>query len=358
MKVAILQSEVPHYREDFFSMLRSRVGGLDVYIYNSVDFAKKKGFNVKEDDNIIYINNKNFGGFLCYSIRKLFKKKYDTLVLMLHFAHLTTWLLLFTKWIHGKKIILWGQGISVKRYLLEEKKPDWKLKLMIKFSDGVWLYTEKERNQWKKIFPDKKIIALCNTFTGVDEILSYRSLETKDELKNKYNIKEPVVFIYCARFESDYRRVDLLMDTIKSLDSNKYAFIIIGDGKNKPDFSEFKNVYDFGAVYDTAKKQELFTMSDIYYQPGWVGLSIVEAMAYGKPILTFKRSEQVFQCVEYSYLTENYNSIIVDSIEELINKIQSLSTNEIERLGNNARQYVHDKLTMSNMVDNAFLCFE
>ena len=200
MKVAILQPEVPHYREDFFSMLRSRVGGLDVYIYNSVDFAKKKGFNVKEDDNIIYINNKNLGGFLCYSIRKLFKKKYDTLVLMLHFAHLTTWLLLFTKWIHGKKIILWGQGISVKRYLLEEKKPDWKLKLMIKFSDGVWLYTEKERNQWEKIFPDKKIVALCNTFTGVDEILSYRSLETKDELKNKYNIKEPVVFIYFARF--------------------------------------------------------------------------------------------------------------------------------------------------------------
>ncbi|MBR0501619.1 MAG: glycosyltransferase [Paludibacteraceae bacterium] len=358
MKVAILQPEVPHYREEFFSSLSNQVEKLDVYIYNSPEAAKKQGFDIKENDSVIYIKNKKIGGFLWYSIRNLFGKKYDTLVLMLHIAHLTTWLLLLTKRIHRRKIILWGQGISVKRYLAEEKNPDWKLKMMIKFSDGVWLYTEKEYNQWKEIFPKKKIVALCNTFSGVDKVLSYEPLETKDVLKNKYNIKEPIVFIYCARFESDYRRTDLLIDTIKRLDSDKYAYIIIGEGKNKPDFSRFKNVYDFGAIYDVTKKHELFTMADVYYQPGWVGLSVVEAMAYGKPILTFKRSECVLQCVEYSYLIDNYNSVIVNSVEELEKKVQSMSTGEIVRLGNNARQYVRTKLTMSNMVDNALFLFK
>lgn len=71
---------------------------------------------------------------------------------MLHFAHLTTWLLLLTKFIHRKKIILWGQGISVKRYLAEERKPDWKLKAQMALADGVWLYMEKELKQWKGIF--------------------------------------------------------------------------------------------------------------------------------------------------------------------------------------------------------------
>ena len=168
MKVAILQPEVPHYREEFFSSLSNQVEKLDVYIYNSPEAAKKQGFDIKENDSVIYIKNKKIGGFLWYSIRNLFGKKYDTLVLMLHIAHLTTWLLLLTKRIHRRKIILWGQGISVKRYLAEEKNPDWKLKMMIKFSDGVWLYTEKEYNQCKEIFTKKKIVALCNTFSGVD----------------------------------------------------------------------------------------------------------------------------------------------------------------------------------------------
>lgn len=45
---------------------------------------------------------------------------------------------------HRKQIILWGHGISVKRYLAEEKKCNWLLRFMISMSDGVWLYTDKE----------------------------------------------------------------------------------------------------------------------------------------------------------------------------------------------------------------------
>lgn len=195
---------------------------------------------------------------------------------MLHFAHLGTWILLLTKWLHHKKIILWGQGISVRRYLKEEKKPDWKLKWMIALADGIWFYMDKEKDQWQKYFPDKPMVALCNTLSGVDEMTKYQPDLTKDELKAKYGVKQDVIFIFCARFTAD-RRVDLLLETIKRLDDEKYGFVIIGSGKCKPDFSSYGNVYDFGAVYDTAVKRELFALADIYFQPGWVGLSIVEA---------------------------------------------------------------------------------
>lgn len=348
--IAILQPEVPHYRIDFFNKLKEYIS-LDIYVYNSFKSSKQQGFNI-DTNNVNYISNKVIKGLLIYNPFAFLSKKYDTLVLMLHFAHITTWILLFTKFLHHKKIILWGQGISVKRYLTEEKKPDWKLKLQIALSDGVWIYMDKEKEMWKKIFPNKRIVSLNNTLTGVGEMLAYTPNLTKDELKKKYNITQETVFIFCARFESNYRRTDLLVETIKRLDKEKFGFIIIGAGKNKPDFTLFENVYDFGAVYETEIKRELFNIADIYFQPGWVGLSIVEAMAYGKPIFTFERSEETKQCVEYSYIKSSYNGLIFKDIDSCINTIMNLGKDDIKRLGDNAKKTATN-LTPKNMAKNA-----
>lgn len=348
--IAILQPEIPHYREEFFNKIREFVT-TDIYVYNSFKHSKRQGFSLNTD-NVSYIPNKKIKGILFYNPFVFFTHKYDTLVLMLHFAHITTWLLLLTKFIHRKKIILWGQGISIKRYLKEEKHPDWKLKLQIALSDGVWIYMEKEKTMWQKIFPTKKIIALNNTLTGLDEMVQYTSILSKEELKSKYKIKEEIILIFCARFESSYRRTDLLIDTIRNLNNKKFGFIIIGSGKNKPDFTPYNNVYDFGAIYDTNTKQDLFSIADIYFQPGWVGLSIVEAMAYGKPIFTFIRSMETKQCVEYSYIKPGYNGLIFENIESCIDTIQNLSKDFIYELGNNARATAKI-LSPTNMVNAA-----
>lgn len=388
-RIAILQPEIPHYRTEFFDLLREKVDGLDLFTYSSEKMVEKLGFCVGLES--IHISNIEKKGFLIYAPWKLLSKRYDTLVLMLHFAHVTTWLLLLTKWLHRKKIILWGQGISVKRYLKESKKLDWKLKWQIALADGVWIYEEPEAKQWQAIFPKKPIVALNNTLSGVEEMLrtgeldeteqssyetrSYEndtlhydteqsSYETrsmlryengswKESLKRKWGIEQEVVLIFCARFENNYRRTDLLVETIERLDSQKYGFIIIGEGKNKPNFKKHGNVYDFGAVYDNEKKCELFTVADIYFQPGWVGLSIVEAMAYGKPIFTFRRSEETLQCVEYCYIEEGKNGLIFDNMDDCIHQINTLSKEQILQMGENARQLVKEKLTPRQMVENA-----
>lgn len=352
MKIAILQPEIPHYRNEFFKYIENQIEGLDLYIYNSEEDIRAKGF-CQNMNNLYHVENLCIHGVLAYNPVNLLSRKYDTLVLMLHFAHITTWLLLLTKWLHRKRIILWGQGISVKRYLQEEKRPDWKLKWQIALADGVWIYTEKEAEQWRKIFPDKPIAALNNTLTGAGEMTEYRPARSKAELKRKYKITQEIVLIFCARFESNYRRTDLLEEAIGRLDAGKYGFIIIGAGKNKPDFSRYDNVYDFGAVYDNSIKQELFCVADLYFQPGWVGLSIVEAMAYGKPICTFIRSEETKQCVEYSYIKEGENGLIFRDMDDCINRIMSLSQADIERMGENARNLVKQSLTPRNMGERA-----
>ena len=276
---------------------------------------------------------------------------------MLHFAHITTWLLLLTKFIHRKRIILYGQGISVKRYLKEEQKVDWKLKGMIALADSVWLYMPKEEQQWKEIFPQKTIVALNNTVTGMKEIVSYIPAMTKIELKEKYAIKEERILIFCARFTSPYRRVDLLLQTIEKLDRERFGFIIIGDGVNKPDFTKYTNVHDFGAVYDVEVKRELFAIADIYYQPGWVGLSIVEAMGYGLPVFTFIRSAETLQCVEYSYIEDGMNGRIFETVDECVEVINESKDEEIAEMGEKAKALAKT-LLVENMVNRAMSILE
>ncbi len=350
--IAILQPEIPHYRKEFFQYIDKQCEESDIYVYNSFNSARKQGFDIV-NQGIKCLYSIKCHGFLIYNPLPFISKKYDILILMLHFAHVTTWFLLLTKWLHRKRIILWGQGISVKRYLQEEKKPDWKLKWQIALADGVWIYTEKEANQWRKVFPNKPIVALNNTLSGASDMTEFHPVESKEELKHKYKIKQEIILIFCARFESNYRRTDLLEEAIRRLDTDKYGFIVIGAGKNKPDFSIYDNVYDFGAVYDDSIKQELFYMANLYFQPGWVGLSIVEAMAYGKPICTFIRSEETKQCVEYSYIKEGENGLIFRDIDDCVNRIESLSQEDIERMGENARSLVKRSLMPQQMGERA-----
>ena len=349
-KTVLLQPLVPHYRTEFFNLLDKQLNGVDIFTLDKVENAESAGFNIEKESN--NIGKCKLGPFLWYNPFKLSLRKRKYAVLMWNPLHLTTWLLLLTKWIHRTKIILWGQGISVKRYLKEEKKPDWKLKWMLRFADGAWIYMDKEYEQWHSLFPKKLMVALQNSLTGVDEMISYKSDLAKSQLKQKYNISQKRIFIFSARFSHNYRRTDLLEEIIQKLDKKTNGFIIIGDGPFKPDFSKYENVYDFGALYDTAIKRELFFLADLYLQPGWVGLSIVEAMAYGKPICTFERSEETLQCVEYSYIKDGWNGIIFKDIEDSVSRLNSLSDNLIKEMSSNAKETAKQS-SPNNMVKRA-----
>lgn len=350
-KIAILQPFIPHYREDFFKGVSQEIE-TDLYCFEKSNKISKQNFNLSSLQ-VKSAKNLTVGPFLLYNPFILIKKEYKTLVLMMHFAHITTWLLLLTKAIHKKKIFLWGQGISVKRFLKEEKKPNILFKWMVSLADGVWLYTKKEQEQWLKLYPHKQIIALNNSVSDVDKILSYSSTTPKEVLKEKYKIYQNTIFIFCARFTNAYRRTDLLEDIIRKLDNQKYGFIIIGDGEYKPNFAGLSNVYDFGSVYDRELKNDLFTLADWYLQPGWVGLSIVEALAYGKPVITFKRSQDTLQCVEYSYLTHLHNALIIENIDELISFLNTLNQEDFDNMCLDAKAFAKQNLTMQIMVSNA-----
>ncbi len=356
-RTAILQPHVPHYRTAFFRGVDARMaaeggGGSTVYCYSKQNRVAGAGFRTDMDE-ARQLAAWEWHGIVWYNPFPLLRG-HDTLVLMLHFAHLTTWLLLLTRWLHRRKIVLWGQGISVKRYLREAQKPDWKLRCMMRLANGAWIYMPREAEQWQGVFPRMPIVALKNTVSGVEAMADYRPAESRGELRRRYGIAPDArVLLFCARFENAYRRTDLLEAAIRRLQGAGFEFVIIGGGRLKPDFSPYGHVHDFGAVYDDNAKRDLFSLADAYFQPGWVGLSIVEAMAYGLPVLTFRRSESVKQCVEYGYIREGENGLLFDDMDHCIETLKNTPSETLHRMGANARQLVAEELTIDQMTERA-----
>lgn len=348
--IAILQPLIPHYREDFFEGLQKEVS-CDIYCYEKREKSKSDNFKHAHTSvkGIAAIEPKKF---LLYNPFTLLKRRYSTLVLMLNKGHISTWFLLFTSFLHRKKIILWGHGISVRRYAREEKKLPFTLRWMIKMADGVWFYTDKEQQLWKRHIPSLRSVALNNTISEVDKIVRQPEPDKKG-IRSKHGMMQQVFFIFCARFNDPARRTDLLLQAIQKMDATRFGFIIIGDGKLKPDFKPYNNVYDFGEVYDRTMKDELFAAADIYFQPAWIGLSVVEAMAYGLPVFALKRSEIISQGVEYGYIENNVNGMLFSDIRSFTDKAGALTHEQIQVLGRNAKTFAETKLSMDNMVNSA-----
>jgi glycosyltransferase involved in cell wall biosynthesis len=352
MDILILQPHIPHYREEFFKKI-SEKKSVGVYCYNSDNDISDNDF---QKGNFVtnIIKTYKFGPFMWYNPFKFIQNESDTLVLMLDFKHLSTWFLLVTSIMHKKKIILWGQGISIKRYLKDEKKALNILKWMLQLADGVWFYTEKEKVLWERRIPNLNSVALNNTISDIDRITEVSELESLDIkiLKKKMAISQPIILIFCARFTKE-RRVDLLLEIIEKLNPEQFGFIIIGEGNYKPCFKKYSNVYDYGKVYGFEAKKELFAIADIYFQPAWLGLSVVEAMAYAKPIFSFKRSKEVLQCVEYYYVQDNFNGKIFDDTMEMISYLNGIQLDTVKQFGINAKKFVEENLSMDAMVTNA-----
>ena len=61
--MAILQPEVPHYREEFNKLLKEKVKLCDLYVYNSIKEVSKRGF-IQNEKLVKYIPNFKLKGII------------------------------------------------------------------------------------------------------------------------------------------------------------------------------------------------------------------------------------------------------------------------------------------------------
>jgi len=352
-KIAIVQPIINQYRQEFLLKLMNHFK-IDFFNYLNNDQSSQNMLNISKKFAPANLKSISIRGFLIYDILPILNNKYEYLVIIGNIKHLSAWMLLIAGRVLKIKVILWGHGISMARYLNETKKLPIIRLLMYRLAFGAWFYTRVELQLYRKIIRNLTATNLNNTISEVEEIINIKTLDktSKQNIKGKYNITTKYNLLICTQFESPLRKTNELKEVIDKV-NDKWGLIVIGDGKFKPNFSQSENVYDFGSVYDRNMKNELFRVADLYIQLGHVGLSVVEAFAYRLPIITLKRSNITHHSVEYNYIINEYNGLICDSIEDVVAKLTLLERPTLLYWGNNARQYVTDNLQMSKMVQKA-----
>jgi len=347
-KVLIIQPFIPHYRADFFIELSKKIT-FDIVTINKPDLSE--GFKLSK--KVIHKNIKtyNIGRLKFFNPFSKYILKYETIIISWSPNWISMYILLLFKKILSLKIVIWTHGISIKRDFDSKTIRDLIKIFFFNRADGICFYTNSGLKELKSFLSRPKLFYINNTL-NVEKIQSIKSSlnSTPDQLKNKYGINASRTIIYCARF-IEHRRVDILVDFIETMITNDVDFIIIGGGQYKPDFTKYSNVNDFGKLYDENTKSELYSIADFSFQPAWSGLSVVESIANGIPYTTLKKSKQVMQCVEYSYIKNGINGFIAEDLFELKKIILNIDDKELNKMKNNCIDFSIRELSLINMVN-------
>ncbi|RLC45730.1 MAG: glycosyltransferase family 1 protein [Candidatus Cloacimonadota bacterium] len=221
---------------------------------------------------------------------------------------------------------------------------------------------ERDLSIKEKIIPEEKIITIYN---GISEESFGKWNNFNDngkniDLKDKFGITDDSIIIgSVSRFSTQKNIIALAKAAIKIVAKNRgIKFVLIGDG---PLYNDVRRLVIQAKSMDrillpgwqTNIRQWLLVMDIFVLYSLWEGLSIsiLEAMAVGKPIIAsnIKGNNELVIDRENGFLVPIHQN----NENMLINKILTLAKNEtlIESMGKRSKELVKEKFSIQQFVD-------
>ena len=112
------------------------------------------------------------------------------------------------------------------------------------------------------------------------------------------------------------------------------------------------NIHYLGPIYDRETMAELFRIADAYCIPGSMGLGIVEALYWGKPVITLN----VKHGPEAYYLRNGRNCVIVNEPEHFAGELLSLLHDEdrLKTMSEEARRTFDQEASLDRMFEGFY----
>ncbi|GIK23442.1 MAG: glycosyltransferase family 4 protein [Chitinophagales bacterium] len=231
-----------------------------------------------------------------------------------------------------------------------------------RIADGIITYTEDSYKLLKTFGVSKEKI-----------FVSYNSPDTEllKAVKNQALSSEPILaynyqrLIHVGRLVK-WKRVDFLLKAIKDLE-NKFPqieLIIIGNGPENEKlklFTEELGVRDrvmfLGAIYDSVLLAKYFLSSGVYVLGGMGGLSINEAMIFGKPVIC-----SICDGTERKLVQNGRNGLIFinGDYEDFKNKLSLLLSDEdkIRKFGRQSEKIIENEVNIYNVLNGYKRAFD
>jgi len=141
--------------------------------------------------------------------------------------------------------------------------------------------------------------------------------------------------------------------------------IVMGDGNLKAELIAQAeamapgSITFTGGIFDEALKSKYFSLAEVFFMPGCVGLAIVHAFCFGLPIIT---EDLPFHGPEIQYLHDGENGYMVPDgdIKSLAEKVIYLLKNrsELNRLSKNAVRTAETEANVNRMISQMALALK
>jgi glycosyltransferase involved in cell wall biosynthesis len=293
-----------------------------------------------------------------HSIGSILNRTYDAVILLNDIVGVDVWICLILARILGRRVILWGQGLSKKPTMART----FLRKLMITLSDATLLYTDGGKDFWVQqgIDPAKLFVAYNTLDTRhIDHVKQSITQRELRDFRNRCQWNDKKIIVVDGRLVPE-KRIDIVLHAMKRVverHSNTHL-AIIGDGPMKEEIRQMVEVLDiphmvtmFGGVYDEREHALIYMNSTAAVLPAFAGLAILHAFSYGVPFILGRGKTD--HGPEAELVIHRHNGFVcnLESIDEFADAMCLLLENEeLHRtMAENAFRMIHEKYNLDNM---------
>ena len=235
-------------------------------------------------------------------------------------------------------------------------------KAFLSRADALVCYTKDAFEVFPSYEVDVQSIFLIYNSPSTSKLIAAKQEAEKLKPKLPHN---PFRLIHVGRLVK-WKKVDLLLNTLASLpqEYNGAELIVVGNGPEMENLKQLavklgvdQRVFFMGAIYDPVQLARLHLDAAIYVLGGIGGLSINEAMCFGKPVICSEADGTEKMLVKDG---QNGYFFTSDDIDDLRLKIVSLLSNpdQIVSFGRESERIVREEVNEKKVLEGYVHAFE
>lgn len=253
--------------------------------------------------------------------------------------------------IFKKKFIIWDLG---RGYMKENNDSNIFIQLYLKLqcyllnkTYKIFTYNTVNIDYFKRIVPDKEVIALGNTIDTNKILLLKENVQKQNDIPQEILNKERI-FLYIGAL-NEMKKVHLLGDILEPCEN--YGLVIIGDGDETYKKKLKKKLENVNCAMLGYKSLDQLTyyyeISDLVILPGLGGLTIPQSYMFETPVLCSNADG-----TEEEIVNNWENGFVFTNVKEASNFLKNTTKTQLSEMGKKGFNMVSQKFTIENYVKN------